>query len=119
MKTGTQLFILFISLSFAGMILYLMKKNKLREEFSLIWFVLAILIITCAVFAKEIVVFFEFLNPDSAGEILLFVIIISQFIFILLFSVKLSSIKNQNKTFSQEIALLRNRLELIEKNEKK
>lgn len=119
MKTGTQILILVLSLSFVGLILYFMKKNKLKEEFSLLWFVLSVILIIVAIFSKQIVKLFEFLNPDSAGEILLFIIVISLYVFILLFSVKLSTIKDQNKTFTQEIALLRSKIETLEKSKKK
>lgn len=119
MKVGTQILILFLSLSFVGLILYFMKKNKLKEEFSLLWFILSIILIVVAVFSKQIVILFEFLNPDSAGEILLFIIVISLYVFILLFTVKLSTIKDQNKIFTQEIAMLRSKIESLEKSEKK
>ncbi len=119
MKVGTQILILFLSLSFVGLILYFMKKNKLKEEFSLLWFVLSIVLIIVAIFSKQIVTLFEFLNPESAGEILLFIIAISLYVFILLFSVKLSTIKDQNKIFTQEIALLRSKIESLERSNKK
>ena len=110
MKWQTQLIIILTAVTVVSVVIYLIRKKSLKEEYSLLWLLGSIVIIAAAILSRNIINAFEFINPDSAGEILLFFIILGLLAFILLFSVKLSTIKDQNKNLAQSIALLEEEL---------
>jgi hypothetical protein len=112
-KWQTQFIAIFTALLFLASVLYLIRKKALKEEYSLLWLGTSAVIVLASLFAGDILSIIKFVNPDSYGDILFFLIIIAQFGFILLFSVKLSSVKDQNRNLAQSVALLRGQLERL------
>ncbi len=110
MKWQTQVITIITAGLFVVSVLFLIRKKNLKEEYSVLWLLASVVIIGAALFAKQIIMLFEFVNPASGGEILFFLIIIAQLGFILLFSVKLSSVKDQNKSLAQNLALMRDEI---------
>ena len=119
MKWQTQLITILTAVTVASVVIYLIRKKSLKEEYSLLWLLGSFAIIAAAIFAREILDIFEFINPDSAGEILFFFIMVGLLAFILLFSVKLSTIKDQNKNLAQRIALLEEQLKSLGSKDRK
>jgi hypothetical protein len=116
-KWQTQFIAILTACLFLITVIYLIRKKALKEEYSLLWLTAAGVVVLASIFAGDILTVFRFVNPDSYGDILFFFIIIAQLGFILLFSVKLSAMKDQNKNLAQSIALIRRQMDLIRKSD--
>jgi hypothetical protein len=115
-----MLFIQYISISttiaFLFIVFRLVAKKQLREEFSIIWVIAAVCLNIVAFWRDSIEVlagFFGVYYPPSVLYIGLFLLII---IYCLHLSVLISRQRTQIKNLTQEIALLNERLEKVEKN---
>lgn len=103
---GTTLIFLFI-------VFRLVVKKQLREEFSIIWILSAILLNIIAFWRDSIEVMADFFGvyyPPSILYIALFLLII---IYCLHMSILLSRQRNQIKNLSQEIAILNEKIDAL------
>ncbi len=97
-------------------VLSLVKKEKLMLRYSLLWLVLAFVLILCAVFPGpvfEVAKLFGFLTASN------FIFVVG-FVFLLLIALSLSSVISKQttsiKNLTQRVALLEKELELKEKD---
>jgi len=89
----------------------LVRRRKLREEYSWLWMIAGITIVMLTVWKQFLLGIMKFLGIDHPVSTLFF----SAFIFILLlciqFSVRISKLTNEVKNLAQEITLLKNEIE--------
>lgn len=100
-----------VSLFFLANVARLILKGKLREEYAVIWIICTLLLILFSFWRNGLAVFarlfgiYEPLNLVFAGTI--FAILI----YLLHLSISVSKLQQQNKTLTQEIALLKEKQE--------
>jgi hypothetical protein len=99
------------ALALAGMIVWLVRRRRLREEYALLWLAVAAVIVAVAVFSRALLwltALIGAVDPTSTLFIfsLLFLLVVS-----LHFSVVNSRLKDQVRDLTQEIALLRREVE--------
>ncbi|RMF98393.1 MAG: DUF2304 domain-containing protein [Candidatus Schekmanbacteria bacterium] len=106
-----KIFALSVSIILLIIIIELVRRRKLREEYSVLWIITGITIIILSIWYKLLLFITKLIGavvPTSTLFLfsLLFLILIS-----LHFSVKISMLTDKLKEVSQEIALLRARME--------
>ncbi|GFP38045.1 small membrane protein, partial [Candidatus Hakubella thermalkaliphila] len=94
-------------------IIDLVRKKKLREEYSFIWFVIGLSMIIFLLRFDLIMALTEFLGVLSPNNVIFFFSILFLFVIALQFSVKISNLTNQIKILAQENTLLRKKIEEI------
>lgn len=92
-------------------IIDLVRKKKLREEYSFIWFVIGISMIIFMLRFDLIMALTKFLGVLSPNNVIFFFSILFLLIIALQFSVKISNLTDQIKILAQENALLRKKIE--------
>ena len=97
------LFLLFIS--------RLIIKGRLREEYAIVWFVLGIVLLTFSIWRNGLELLADLVGVDYAPSLLFMFGILVIIIFLVNLSVVSSKQQEKIKDLSQELGLLRKRLE--------
>ena len=117
---SVQVMAVLASLSISFVVIELIRRNHLKERYSLIWLAASVVLIVFSISRQllhSIAGFLGIYYPPS----FLFLLAIAFLILLLLhFSTVISSLSEQNKRFSQEIGILRSRVDRLtaEKNVK-
>ena len=94
------------SLLFIGLIIELIRKRKIKEEYALLWFFLGLVFLALSIWRKSLEIISYGLGIAYAPAAL-FLIIIAVLIAILIhFSIAISKLKENNKILIQEIGLV-------------
>lgn len=94
------------SLLFIGLIIELIRKRKIKEEYALLWFFLGLVFLALSIWRKSLEIISYGLGIAYAPAAL-FLIIIAILIAILIhFSIAISKLKENNKILIQEIGLV-------------
>ena len=110
-----EIFLIIIAVLFSLFIFRQVKKKKLDEKYTILWFLIALLMIALPVLSPlidKIAFFFGFYYPPM----LLFVIVILVFLVkILHYSIELTKLNRQNHLFAQELAIQENEIKKLKK----
>lgn len=99
-----------ISLFLAVIILVLIKRGKLREEYALLWLLISIIVFLLAAFSPFLYFIMHFFKASAATSVVFMLGIIFLLLMNLHFSVSLSGLKNKIKQLVQDLALLETEL---------
>jgi len=94
-------------------IISLIRKRKLREEYSIMWLIGSLVLIVFAVWRDLLDIIAKAVGIFYAPAILLLVIIFFGVLIFLHITVVISRQTDQNKDMAQEISLLKNKIELL------
>ncbi len=103
------------SLALSVVVFILLRNKKLKEKYSLFWGGISLLTVLSALFYGGVVFFTEMLDIASPINGVFFMAIFLLAALNLYFSVHLSTLFKNNKILSQENALLRQKIDHIEK----
>lgn len=98
------------SLLMAGLVFHLIRARRLREEYAVLWFVGAMVLIVFSVWRGLLHAVARLVGVDYPPSVLLLGAVVLGFLISLHFSVALSRLAEQNKRLAQEMALLREEL---------
>lgn len=102
---GSTLLVLFI--------LRLIKRKKLKEEYSLLWLGLGSIFIIVSIFRPLLDIFAQAVGIFYAPAALLLMLIVSAFIILIQFSIVISKISENNKNLIQEVGILKAELKKV------
>ncbi len=102
---GSTLLVLFI--------LRLIKRKKLKEEYSLLWLGLGSIFILVSIFRPLLDIFAQAVGIIYAPAALLLMLIVSAFIILIQFSIVISKISENNKNLIQEVGILKAELKKV------
>ena len=105
-----QIIAIAISLLFLIYIIRLILKGKLREEYSIVWIVCTVVLILFSFWRNGLEVLAHLLGVYEAPNLVFTGAIFAIFIYLLHLSVVVSKLTNQNKQLSQDIALLKEKM---------
>ncbi len=111
-----QIILISISVILILILVGLTRSRKIRIQYSLLWFLSAFLLLIFSVFRDLLTIFATIVNIYYAPSFILVVIIFIGFVLGIHFSIVLSTLTEENKKLIQEVALLNNRIENLEKN---
>lgn len=93
-------------------ILWLIKRGRLAEEYSLIWISVSIFVFFGTVLAQHILAVYAFLKGDDSGpRAALFFAVLFIVFFLIFVSIRLSDYKKAITKLTMETAMLRQQLE--------
>ena len=110
-----QIVTIIVSLLFSLYVSRLIIKGKLREEYAIFWFICTLLLIIFSFWRNGLEVMAGFFGVYEAPNLVFTAAIFAVLLYILHLSVVISGLHAGNKTLAQELALLKNRMEAIEK----
>lgn len=84
----------------------LVRRRKLREEFSLVWMSIAAIVAALAWDQELLLTFSRWIGSSSSVSTLFFGAVLCLFALVLQFSVRLSRLTHRHRTLSQRLALL-------------
>lgn len=109
MPIRQKIFAILISIVIFIVIIELVRRKKLRMEYSWFWFMTGTVLFVLAVWYDLLVAITKFIGAGFPTSTLFFFGIIFLIMVNLYFSVELSSMANKLKNLTQEIALLKNK----------
>jgi hypothetical protein len=113
MEFRLQLFSILVGVVLLGIIFQLIRKNRLLEQYSLLWIASAVILIVMAVWQDVWVKISSMIGILYPPSTLFLVAIICGMVIALHFSVVISGLKRQNNKLAQEMGLLRGEMERL------
>lgn len=106
---------IFIAVSIFIVILELVRRRKLREEYSWLWLLTGAFIIVLALWHELLVKLTHFIGAVLPTSTLFFFSVIFLMLLCLQFSVRISKLFDQVKNLSQELTILKSEIEKKER----
>ena len=106
------------ALSSIGLLIFIIeltRKRKIREPYALIWIALGFLILVFSIFKDRLDFIAHLAGIYYAPSLLIILIIFFGMVLGIHFTLVISKLAENNKTLIQEIGLLKNRVEDLEK----
>jgi hypothetical protein len=107
-----QIIAIAVSLLFLLYIIRLIIKGRLREEYSIVWIACTVLLIVFSFWRNGLEVMAHLVGVYEAPNLVFTGAIFAIFIYLLHLSVVVSKLHNQNKQLAQDIALLKEKMEI-------
>ena len=107
------------SLIFTFLILELIRRKKLKEAYALIWGVMSILFMVLACWMDGLGYVSRLIGIIYAPATLFLVLLVTVILILIQFSVIISSQVDKIKNLGQELALLKEKLSKLDKDNKK
>ena len=109
-----ELITLFGSIFFLGVILECVRRQRLKEAYSLLWIFTGVVFVVLSSWHDSIQILSSILGIQYAPATLFLLLIVGVFCILIQFSIVLSKRVEHIKNLNQEIALLNHRLEKLE-----
>jgi hypothetical protein len=106
-----QILAIIASLGFLAYIGRLITKGKLREEYSIVWFLSTLVLIIFSFWRNGLEVCAKMLGIYAAPNMIFTGAIFIIMVYLLHLSIVLSKVQKQNKELSQELGLLKQQLQ--------
>ncbi len=109
-----QIVAIAVSLLLFLFIMYLIRSQRLKEEYSLLWIFFSLVFILFSFWRNALDYISEFLGVAYPPAALFMILLMAVFLILIEFSIIISKLADKNKSLAQEIGLLKHRLENIE-----
>lgn len=113
-----QVFSVIGSLLLFIFILRLVKRKKLKEEYSLLWLGFGLIFIALSMFKPLLEIVASTLGILYAPAALLLILVLSVFFILIQFSIVISKLAEGNKNLIQEVGILKAELKKLQLNVK-
>jgi hypothetical protein len=110
-----QVFSIIGSTALTWIIFSLIKRKKLKEEYSLLWLCFGFIFILLSIFKPLLSIFALTLGIIYAPSALLLILIVSAFFIMIQFSIVISKLSESNKNLIQEVGLLKAQVKQLSK----
>jgi hypothetical protein len=109
----TQYIAIFVSLSLFLFIFYLVRKKKIKEEYSLLWLASSIIFIVFSIWRHGLEFFAKLMGIAYPPAALFLILMLAVFLILIEFSINISKLTEKNKILAQELALLKAELKSL------
>lgn len=116
LENRIQVFSIIGSLLLFVFILRLVKRKKLKEEYSLLWLGFGIVFIMLSVFRPLLEVVAGTIGIVYAPAALLLILVISVFFILIQFSIVISKLAEGNKNLTQEVGILKAEIKKLQQS---
>lgn len=113
----TQVIAIVVSISLFLYILFLVRKKKIKEEYSLLWLFSSFVFIIFSIWRDGLEYFAQLIGIAYPPAALFLILLLAIFLILIEFSINISKLTEKNTILAQELALLKNELEVL-KSEK-
>ena len=96
-------------------VIFLVRERLIKEKYSLVWLLIGVFVFVMSVFRGLLEGFSALIGVEYAPSAFFALLIAFAYLLLLNLSVSISGLKAQNKAISQEVGLLRLRVEELEK----
>jgi len=96
----------------------LIRRKKIREQYSLLWLFFSIVFVVLSVWREGLDAFAKLVGINYAPSALFLILVLAIFLILIQFSVIISKLTEENKKLSQEIGLIKFKLEKQNNNSK-
>ncbi len=117
MPLQQKFFAIIISLSLLVFIIELVRRKKLREEYSWLWLLTGTIILILALWYDLLQWMTSLIGAGLPTSTLFFLGLVFLILIAIQFSVKVSALHTQVKNLAQENGLLKNRIENLEEGD--
>lgn len=107
----TQIIAIVVSISLFLFIFYLVRKKKIKEEYSLLWLSSSVVFIFFSIWRNGLEYFAGLIGIAYPPAALFLILLLAVFLILIEFSINISKLTEENKILAQELALLRHQLE--------
>lgn len=114
MHDRQRLVALVLAVGVVATVFELVRRRKLREEYSWVWVAVAVLVAVLALHQELLLTVSQWIGASSSVSTLFFGALLFLFALVLQFSVRLSRLTHRHKTLGQRLALLE--AQLLERN---
>jgi hypothetical protein len=111
-----QVFSIIGSLLLFVFILKLVKRKKLKEEYSLLWLAFGIIFIILSIFKPLLEIVASMIGIVYAPAALLLILVISVFFILIQFSIVISKLAEGNKNLTQEVGILKAEIKKLQQS---
>ena len=116
MELRARLFTIILGVAVLLFVLNLVRTRKLKEEFALLWLLTAVVLVLAPLFIDYLDMLAHTLGIEYPPAFVFVLAIISLLFILFQFSIRISRFSEQTKVLTQELALLRARIELLERS---
>jgi hypothetical protein len=109
----TQYIAIFVSISLFLYIFYLVRKKKIKEEYSLLWLFSSFVFIVFSIWRDGLEFFAKLMGIAYPPAALFLILMLAIFLILIEFSINISKLSEKNKILAQEMALLKDELEAL------
>jgi hypothetical protein len=109
----TQYIAIFVSISLFMYIFYLVRKKKIKEEYSLLWLSSSLVFIVFSIWRHGLEFFAKLMGIAYPPAALFLILMLAIFLILIEFSINISKLSEKNKILAQELALLKAELESL------
>jgi hypothetical protein len=109
----TQYIAIIVSISLFVYIFYLVRKKKIKEEYSLLWLSSSLVFIVFSIWRHGLEFFAKLMGIAYPPAALFLILMLAIFLILIEFSINISKLTDKNKILAQELALLKAELELL------
>ena len=96
-------------------VIFLVRERLIKEKYSLVWLLIGLFVFVMSVFRGLLEGFSALIGVDYAPSAFFALLIAFAYLLLLHLSVSISGLKAQNKAVTQEVGLLKLRVEELEK----
>ena len=107
----TQVLSVIVGLTLIGVVFDLVRRRKLKEEYSLLWIIAGVVVLVFAIWYDLLLAITRLIGAVAAPSTIFFFGVIFLALISLHFSVRISALSGQLKTLVQEFTLLKDRIE--------
>jgi hypothetical protein len=119
MPIHQKIFVILISIGQLIFIVELVRRRKLREEYSWLWVLTGFVILVLASWHDLLLFVTRMIGAVLPTSTIFFFGLVFLFLIAVQFSMKISRLTDQIKNLAQEIALLKKRIEKVKEQEEK
>ena len=119
MPLRQKIFVILISIALLVFIVELVRRRKLREEYSWLWILTGIIILILASWHNLLLYVTRLIGAALPTSTLFFLGLVFLVLIAIQFSIKISKLTDHLKNLAQDNALLKGRIEKVEEEKKK
>jgi hypothetical protein len=108
-----------VSLLLFLFIMYLIRSQRLKEEYSLLWIFFSIVFIVFSFWRNGLDYISEFLGVAYPPAALFMILLMAVFLILIEFSIIISKLSDKNKSLAQEIGLLKYEIEKLKNKDQR
>src|SRR5210317_2210531 len=112
-----QIVAISVSLLLFLFIMYLIRSQRLKEEYSLLWIFFSLVFILFSFWRGGLDYISEFLGVAYPPAALFMILLMAIFLILIEFSIIISKLSDKNKSLAQEIGMLKQQIEEMQKKE--
>lgn len=116
--TRIQVILSLSSVFFLLVIIQLTRRRKIRVQYALVWFLCGLILLFFSLFKELLDLLARALGIFYAPSLILVVLVFLGLILSIHFSIVISRLNEDNRRLSQELGLLKKRLDEVEKEKK-